>query len=426
MMSTAPRVLIIGAGLAGLACARRLTQSGIRCTVLEGFDDVGGRVRTDRVEGFQLDRGFQVFLSGYPEARTTLDYPSLGLKPFYPGALVRYAGQFHRMSDPLRRPQDIVQSLLSPIGSLADKFRMLGLRRDALEHRLCAKVGGPSRSTSDVLQAYGFSNMMQARFFDPFLRGVFLEQALSTPGWIFELVWAAFSRGAVALPRDGMGAIAQQLATALPVGTVRVGAPVNHIEGASIVLESGERLAGAALVIATDYATAARLRGERSPLGASRESTCLYFDAPAPPIRGPWLVLNGDAEGLVRTLCVLSEVAPSYSPPGRALVSVSLSDRLNTAAGDLPQAVRIFLRAWFGSGVDSWRHLRTDRIRNALPPVDLLDAHDEAVSPRLTAGLYLCGDYRESGTFDGALLSGRKAADAVMADYAARDTGVMA
>ena len=123
---------------------------------------------------------------------------------------------------------------------------------------------------------------------------------------------------------------------------------------------------------------------------------------------------------------MLSEVAPSYSPPGRALVSVSLSDRLNTLAGDLPQAVRIFLRAWFGPGVDAWRHLRTDRIRNALPPVDLLDAHDGGVSPRLTAGLYLCGDYRESGTFDGALLSGRKAADAVMADYAARDTRVMA
>ena len=123
---------------------------------------------------------------------------------------------------------------------------------------------------------------------------------------------------------------------------------------------------------------------------------------------------------------MLSEVAPSYAPPGRALVSVSLSDRLDAPAGDLPQVVRTSLRAWFGSLVDSWRHLRTDRIRNALSPVDLLDAHDGVVSPRLTAGLYLCGDYRESGTFDGALLSGRKAADAVMADYAARDTGVMA
>lgn len=426
MLSTAPRVLIIGAGLAGLACARRLTQSGIACTVFESSDDVGGRVRTDRVEGFQLDRGFQVFLTGYPEARQTLDYPSLGLQLFHPGAVIRYAGHFHRMSDLLRRPQDIVQTLLGPIGSLADKFKMLRLRRDALEHRLCSKVGGPSRSTRDVLQAYGFSEVMEARFFRPFLGGVFLEQALSTPCWIFEFVWAAFSRGAVALPRDGMGAIAHQLAADLPTGTIRLGASANRIEGSSIVLESGERFAGDALVIATDYATAARLRGEHSPLGASRESTCLYFDAPAPPIRGPWLMLNGDAEGPVRTLCVLSEVAPSYAPPGRALISVSLSDRLDTATGDLPQAVRTSLRAWFGPLVDAWRHLRTDRIRSALPPVDLLHAQDGAASPRLTAGLYLCGDYRETGTFDGALLSGRKAADALMADHAARNTGVIA
>lgn len=192
------------------------------------------------------------------------------------------------------------------------------------------------------------------------------------------------------------------------------------------MLESGERLAGDALVIATDYTTAAQLRGERAPLGASRESTCLYFDVPAPPTQGPWFILNGDAVGPVQTLCVLSEVAPSYAPPGRALVSVSLSDRLNTSAGDIPQAVQTFLRAWFGPAVDAWRHLRTDRIRSALPPVDLLQGHDGVVSPRLDEGLYLCGDYRESGTFDGALLSGRKAAAAVMADCAARDTGVMA
>ena len=191
------------------------------------------------------------------------------------------------------------------------------------------------------------------------------------------------------------------------------------------MLESGERLAGDALVIATDYATAARLRGVSPPSGGSREATCLYFDAPAPPIRGPWLILNGDAEGPVRTLCVLSEAAPSYAPPGRALVSVSLSDRLDTAAGDLPQAVRTSLRAWFGPLVDAWRHLRTDRILSALPPVDLLYAHDGEASPRLTAGLYLCGDYRETGTFDGALLSGRKAADALMADHAAKNTGGM-
>ena len=124
------------------------------------------------------------------------------------------------------------------------------------------------------------------------------------------------------------------------------------------------------------------------------------------------VILNGDAEGPVRTLCVLREAAPSYAPPGRALVSVSLSDRLDQ------QPVRTSLHSWFGLLVDAWRHLRTDRIRSALPPVELLHAHDGGSSPRLTAGLYLCGDNQETGTFDEALLSGRKAADALMADHA--------
>lgn len=125
-----PRVLIIGAGLAGLACARGLAETGLACTVLEGSDGVGGRARTDRIEGFQLDRGFQVFLTGYPEARRTLDYASLDLQPFHPGALIRYAGRFHLVSDPLRRPQDLMQTWLSLVGSLGDKFRVLRLRRD--------------------------------------------------------------------------------------------------------------------------------------------------------------------------------------------------------------------------------------------------------------------------------------------------------
>ncbi len=421
-MSIGPRVLIIGAGLAGLVCARRLTECGVPCTVLEASDEVGGRVRTDHVKGFQLDRGFQVFLTGYPEARKTLDYPSLGLKPFYPGAVIRYAGRFHRVSDPFRRPQDLVQTLLGPIGSLADKFRMLRLRQDALQHRLCAKIGDPSRPTREVLKAYGFSEAMQARFFRPFLSGVFLEEALSTPCWIFEFVWAAFSRGGVALPRDGIGAIARQLESTLPPATIRLGTPATRIDGTSLLLDSGDRLTADALVIATDYATAARLRGENPPTSSARESTCVYFDAPTAPLRGPWLVLNGDSQGPVRTLCVLSEVAPSYAPVDRALISVGVTDGTNVSEGELPQMVQMFLRNWFGPLVDNWQHLRTDRVRSALPPLELLQipASSAEASPRLAAGLYLCGDYQETSTLDGALLSGRKAADALLSDNAAR------
>lgn len=415
-MSATARVIIVGAGLAGLACARQLVRHGLSCTVVEASDEVGGRVRTDRVDGFQLDRGFQVFLTGYPEARRVLDYPALKLRPFHPGALVRYAGRFHRISDPLRRPQDLFSTLTSPIGSFSDKLNILRLRHDALNQRLCGRVGGGERTTMEALQAYGFSPAMQERFFRPFLSGVFLDQSLSSPCQLFEFVWAAFSRGAIALPQMGMGAIAGQLAASLPVESMRLRTPVAQLDGTQVVLASGERLSAEALVLATDYATAATLRGKPVPTAPGRPATSLYFEAPAPPVRGPWLIVNGEQEGPVGTACVLSEVAPSYAPPGRAVISVSLSDQTTPGNGNQQEAVRKQLRDWFGAEVDAWRHLRTDHISRALPPIAQLSARNGKTSPRLRAGLYQCGDYCETGTLDGALLTGRKAADAILAD----------
>ncbi len=420
MSSATASVIIVGAGLAGLACAGRLVRRGLACTLVEASDDVGGRVRTDRVNGFQLDRGFQVFLTGYPEAGSLLDYPALQLQSFYPGALVRFAGRFHRISDPLRRPQDLLSTLASPIGSLGDKRKILCLRQDALNQRLCVQAGGGARTTIEVLQAYGFSPAMRDRFFRPFLGGVFLDQSLSTPCRLFEFVWAAFSRGAIALPQAGMGAIAGQLAASLPVGSIRLRTPVAHLDGTHLVLASGERLSADALVLATDYAAAATLRGDPAPTEPGRPATSLYFEAPVPPVRGPWLIVNGEQQGPVGTACVLTEVAPSYAPPGRALIVVSLSDQTAPVGGDQQQAVRHQLRTWFGTEVDAWRHLRTDRINRALPPIVLLADRKGEASLRLRPGLYQCGDYCETGTLDGALLSGRKAADAVLADLGAQ------
>jgi len=224
---------------------------------------------------------------GAENPRKTLNYVMLDLMPFHPGALIRFGGRFHVMSDLFRRPQDLVQMLVSPIGSLTDKLRMLRVRRDALYQRLCSEMRDAARPTHEVLQAYHFSDAMMTRFFHPFLSGVFLESALATPCWIFELVWGAFCRGATALPRDGMGAIAQHLAAPLSPGTIRLNQAVQHIQGSSVVLESGEQLTADVLVVATDDATAARLRGEQISSTSARGSMTLYFDAPAPPHRTP-------------------------------------------------------------------------------------------------------------------------------------------
>lgn len=416
-MAANPRVIIIGAGLAGLACARHLSKAGLACSMLDASDAVGGRVRTDRVDGFQLDRGFQVFLTGYPEARQVLDYRALKLQAFHPGGMVRYAGSFHRFSDPFRRPQDLLSTMTSPIGSFSDKLKVLRLRRDALHGRLCGQAGGGERITLEALRAYGFSPAMQQRFFQPFLSGVFLDQTLSTPCRLFEFVWAAFSRGDIALPQQGMGAIASQLAETLSSPSIRLNATVSHLDGTTVVLASGERLVADVLVLATDYATAATLRGDSRPAAIGREAICLYFAAPAPPIRGPWLILNGDGQGPVGTACVLSEVAPGYAPSGRALISISVSGRPRPVGHDLQEPVRRQLQEWFGEEARAWRHLRTDQIKSALPPIAALTTQGSNASPRVRPGLYQCGDYCETGTLDGALLSGRKAAEALLADH---------
>lgn len=411
MLGSAPHVIVIGAGVAGLACARGLTTHGIEPLVLEAADAVGGRVRTDLVNGYRLDRGFQVLLTGYPEVSRQLDFPSLRFQPFHPGASVRWQGAFHRLSNPLRQPLDAPATLLGPIGSLGDKLRMLRLTRDAQHKTLCQHVGGPSTSTQDVLASYGFSEAMCLRFLFPFLNGVFLDEALATPAWIFEHVWASFAQGAVVLPQEGMGAIPQQLADGLSPIRVRVNARVAEIDGTRVTLVNGERLAADTVVLATDWATAAILQGTPLP-SSGRTAITVYYSAPQPPMSGPWLVLNGEEGGPVNHLCVLSEVASSYAPAGRSLIAVSL--RTRTPEPDQQElAVRRYLAEWFGEAVNAWQYLRTDRVTSSLPPLNLLPSTAPTSVCELRSGLFACGDYLSTGTLDGALWSGRITADAI-------------
>ena len=188
-------VVIVGAGLSGLCCARQLQQQGVGFVLLESSDRVGGRVRTDVVEGFRLDRGFQVFLTSYPEAQRILDFESLQLKPFLPGALVRYGGRFHELTDPWRRPFAAVRSLWSPIGSLADKLRVASLRRQSLRGTIEDRFRDPETTSLQSLQRSGFSSSMIDRFFKPFLGGIFLDAELQSSSRMLHFVFRMFSTG---------------------------------------------------------------------------------------------------------------------------------------------------------------------------------------------------------------------------------------
>ena len=406
-----PAVVVVGAGLAGLSCALELGAAGIWPLVLEASDAVGGRVRTDEVDGFLLDRGFQVLLTAYPEARRLLDYQTLELRAFYPGALIRSGGRFRRLADPWRRPLDGIGGVLSGAVSPVDALRIARLRGRVRCGSLEERRARPERPTRDRLAAEGFSPAIVDRFFRPFFGGVFLDPVLATSDRQLEFVFRMFSEGDIAVPARGMGEIPRQLAARLPAGSWRLGARVEAIEGLAVVVAGGERIEADAVVVAADATDARRML----PLPGSprwRGVACLYFAADRPPIAGPMLVLNGEGSGPVNNLCVMSELSPACAPAGRSLVSVTVLG--SEGRSDLEGAVRAQLRGWFGAAVDSWRLLRSYRIERALldqsPPTP-----ETGTGPlRLGNRRYICGDHRADASINGAMASGRAAATAVL------------
>jgi len=385
-------VIVVGAGVAGLACARTLVAGGLTPTVLERDATPGGRVRTDEVEGFLLDHGFQVLPRAYPEAQRLLDLDRLDLHDFARGAIVRSGGRFRRVSDPRESPLRGLRTLAGGVVSVKDGAAVLKLLR-----------GRADETTAlEALRSAGLSRRAVEALFAPFLRGIFLEPRLATSSRFLDFVLDAFASGPAALPARGMAAIPAQLAEGLDL---RTGVAVATVGPHAVSLETGEQLRARAVVVAT-----AGLLDE--PAYGWNGVTCVYFDAPAAPLPGPWLALNGEG-GPINNLCVPSEVCPATAPAGRALVSVSV---LGAGEPDVG-ALRSQLSRWFGRAVGEWRHLRSYRIARALPAYPVGGSLEKP--PRIAAGLYACGDHREHPSLNGALASGRRAAEAVLADLRA-------
>lgn len=408
------RAVIIGAGVAGLCCALRLQEKNIPYLILEASDAPGGRVRTDKVDGFLLDRGFQVLLTAYPEARRLLDYKALRLRSFLSGALVRKGGKLHRVSDPFREPWGAPATLLAPIGSFQDKLLIARLRQHVRASTLEQIFTRPETTALEALRRFGFSDQIINAFFRPFFGGIFLETELTTSSRMLEFVFRMFSEGKAALPAEGIEAIPRQLASRLAKDSLRLGARVETIGTGEVRLAGGERVPAAAVVLATESTEAARLMPELHPPGW-HDTACLYYAAAKSPLPKPILMLNGEGSGAVDNLCAPSAVAPTYAPAGQALVSATVVGAAQADEKDLDSEVRKQLTSWFGPEVGSWKHLRTYRIRQALPARKSLEP--AALPVRRNPGLYICGDHRETPSLQGAMVSGRRAAEAVVEDW---------
>jgi phytoene dehydrogenase-like protein len=380
---------------------------------------VGGRIKTDIMNGFLLNRGFQVLQTAYPEAQRVLDYSALDLRAFAPGAIFRINGRFYTVADPRRAPSKVFQTLAAPIGTMLDRLRMLRLARRLTRASTEEIFQGTDMPTPCFLRAEDFSEKMIERFFIPFFSGVCLDPKIEVSSRVFQYVLKMFALGDISIPARGMEEIPKQIAGAIQPDRVRKDTRVRAVKNGTVTLESGEELFCRKVVLAVDAPETERLLAV--PLRTvSRGEHCLYFAAEEPPIQEPFLVVNAEGRGPINNLCVPSLVASTCAPRGRSLISVTVIDDHLGPEAELEETVRGQLIEWYGTNVRRWDFLRVYFIRHALPDQPAPAPNPLVAVGEVRPGIFVCGEYRSVPAIQWALLSGRLAASEVLAALAHR------
>ncbi|WP_431917845.1 NAD(P)/FAD-dependent oxidoreductase [Micromonospora wenchangensis] len=405
-------VVIVGGGLAGLAVARRLHRAGVPWRLLEAGDRIGGRVATDTVDGYLLDRGFQVLNTAYPRLGTLLDLGTLDLGWFTSGVLVRRGDRLDRLVHPLREPGGTPATVLAGVGSLPDRLRFAALATGCATlpaHRL---LTAPETSSETALRRAGLSDTIIEELIRPFLSGVLIDRELETSSHVLAMILRSFVRGRIGLPARGMAALPQAVAAPLPADLISCDTQVTSVAPGRVDTPAGE-IHCRAVVVAADP-TAATTLLPTLPRVRTHSYTTYYHSAPEPPLDEPILLVDGDRRELVANTVVVSRAAPSYAPPGRHLVATSV---VGPTAPSEP-TIRAELDRLYGRSTADWEHLTTVSVPEALPAAP--PPQGRLRKPvALGGGIFVAGDHRDSPSIQGALASGWRTAGAVLAELRA-------
>ncbi|GAA1182385.1 NAD(P)/FAD-dependent oxidoreductase [Kitasatospora gansuensis] len=413
-----PDVVVVGAGLAGLATARALTGRGLTVQVLEATERIGGRAAGRELDGFRLDHGGQLLNTDFPELGRVLDLDPLELSPLAPGVLVHSAGRRHRFGDPQQTPARQATAR-GPLGSPLDRARLASAFGRLATTPVPRLLTRPETTAARSLADRGLPPRTVDGLLGPLLGSLLSDPTLGTSSRVADLVLRSYARGRLCLPAAGLAAVPSQLAEGLPAGTLRLGVRVTSVAADGVHTAAHGRITARAVVLATDAQSAAQLLpGLRVP--DFHPVTTYFHAADRSPLDEPVLLLDADrpqGRPVLSHSLVLSDLHPSYAPPGRALIATTVLGRRRFDQGG-PAGYEPLLRRrlvhLYGSAAAQWEFLTVRHVPDAVPAMP--PPHNFRRPVRLLAGLYVCGDHRDTSTVQGALVSGRRAAQAVLRD----------
>ena len=405
MKQKSPSIHIIGGGISGLIAARVLEEYGLSATIIEATDRLGGRVKTDVVDGYSLDHGFQVLLTAYPAAKKYLDFDALALQEFLPGSAIFKNGKQKIIGDPLRNLSLLLPTLFSGIGTVNDKLKILALNRRLKKKSIQNIFAEKEQTTLAYLENIGFSETIITDFFIPFFSGIFLENKLDTSSRMFEFVYKMFGQGNAALPKDGIQAIPKQLFEKLKSTTIIFNTKVKSVENGSIILESGETLKSNFTIIATQASGLVSNLKNQATLWKSCDT--LYFEVAKREIKKPLIGLIAMHNALINNIFYHTSLQTSATAT-KELLSVTVIDRQNLTNKQLVTEVQKELKEL--CNIDYCTFIKQYNIPMALPKLQDIQYEMLPSETRLTETIFLAGDTQLNGSLNAAMIAGERAA----------------